>query len=299
MSDAQAHQEFTQGRTRRHRWWHLLAIGLGLAIVCGSGTALAALPSTTPPTQPPSTEAPVTEPPATEPPVTEPAPESTAVPTTTVAPAPVPPPAPAPVDIDLVPQCTSSEDIDAGTRTFRLDNNGTEPVEVTLRNVATGGSVSGTAAPGSSTWEVPAGDGSNTTEVVANGEVVATSDSTNLLCGALHGQAECNPSNGTTTITWTVSNNDGSPAIVLSDSRGVDFQPNPDAPHGASTGVEVVDGPANDDEITETVTIQLSNGETSELSASVTAAACTGPGLTPDVAFTFTKTASVPTAGVG
>ena len=36
-----------------------------------------------------------------------------------------------------------------------------------------------------------------------------------------------------------------------------------------------------------------------ELSASVTAAACTGPSLTPDVSFTFTKTPSVPTAGVG
>ena len=90
---------------------------------------------------------------------------------------------------------------------------------------------------------------------------MATSDSTNLMCGALHGHAECNPSNGTTTITWTVSNNDGSPAIVLSDSRGVDFQPNPDAPHGESTGVEVVDGPASDDQITETVTIQLADGE--------------------------------------
>ena len=111
----------------------------------------------------------------------------------------------------------------AGTRTFRLDNHGSEPVEVTLRNVVTGGSVSGTAAPGRSTWEVPAGDGPNTTEVVANDQVVATSDSTNLVCGALHGHAECSPANGTTTITRTVSNNDGSPAIVLSDSRGVDF----------------------------------------------------------------------------
>ena len=48
--------------------------------------------------------------------------------------------------------------------------------------------------PGRSTWDVPAGDGATTTEVVVDGQVVATSDSTNLMCGALHGHAECNPS---------------------------------------------------------------------------------------------------------
>ncbi len=79
---------------------------------------------------------------------------------------------------------------------------------------------------------MPAGDGANTTESSADGQAVATSESTNLMCAVLHGNAECDPANGTTTITWTVSNNDRSPAIVISDSRGVDFQPNPDAPYG-------------------------------------------------------------------
>ena len=44
-------------------------------------------------------------------------------------------------------------------------------------------------------------------------------DSTNLQCGAMHGYAERAVSDGITTITWTVSNNDGSPTIVV-DDRG-------------------------------------------------------------------------------
>ena len=78
------------------------------------------------------------------------------------------------VDITLTPMCTSVENFDAGTRTFRVDNDSGEAVEVTLRNVDTGGSIDVTAPPGSSTWNVPAGDGANTTELIVDGQIVVT-----------------------------------------------------------------------------------------------------------------------------
>ena len=215
----------------RRRMW-LPVVGAALVVVSVSGIALASVPPGPPDSPattestPPSTEAPDTSPSeTTSPATTTPAESST---TTTEVPA-------TGVDINLVPLCTSSGDFAAGTRTFRVDNNSGQPIEITLRNVDIGESISGTAPPGQSTWDVPAGDGANTTEVVVDGETVATAASTNLPCAALHGNAECDASTGTTTITWTVSNNDGSSAVVVGDSRGVAFTPNPDAPHGSST----------------------------------------------------------------
>jgi hypothetical protein len=192
--------------------------------------------------------------------------------------------------------CTTADDIAAGTRTFRVVNNSGQPVDVTLQNVATGQSISGTAPAGGSSWEVPAGDGANTTQVLVDGQVVATADSTNLQCGAVHGHAECNTADGTTIVVWTVSNNDGSPAIVLSSARGVEYNPNPHAPNGSSVGVEVLDGPASDERLTETVTVQHATG-TDDYSATITAAGCSGP-IAP-VTFTFTKTASTASAAIG
>ncbi len=306
----------------RHRLSRLLLplVGVAVALAGASGMAFASVPPTEPtapaPTEPTPTEPTTTEPVATTepaptepttaepttsatPPTTAPAttspattvPESTTT-TTTVAPAPV-------VDIALAPRCTSAEDFAAGTRTFRVDNNGGEAVDVTLRNVDAGGEVSGTAPPGSSTWNVPAGDGRNRTEVVVEGVTVASADAINLMCAALHGHAECDTTSGTTTIEWTVSNNDGSPVIVVGSARGLEYSPNPDAPHGGSTATELIDGPAEDQQLTETVTVELAGGGTSEYSAGVTAAACTGPELPADVSFTFSKTASVAMAAVG
>ena len=60
-------------------------------------------------------------------------------------------------NITLAPLCTAEEDFDAGTRTFRVDNNAVRRLKITLQNVESGGSVSGTAPPGQSMWDVPAG----------------------------------------------------------------------------------------------------------------------------------------------
>jgi large repetitive protein len=292
-------------------------VGVALAVAWVSGIAAATVPPTEPaPTEPAPTEPPPTPPPTTQPapvPTTEPAPTepaTSAVPPPTTPPATTTPPPttsepaptttvpPAPViDIDLVPLCTAAGD--AGTRTFRVDNHGPEAVDITLRNVDAGEEISGSAPPGSSTWNVPASPGANTTQVLVDGQVVATAASTNLLCAALHGRAVCDTDTGTTTVTWTISNNDGSPAIVVRSARGVEYNPNPDAPFGGSTGTEVIDGPAQDQQLSETATVQHADGGTSDYSDEITAAACSGPELPPDVTFTFSKTPSVLTAGVG
>ena len=192
-------------------------------------------------------------------------------------------------NVNLVPLCTAAEDFDAGTRTFRVDNNSGQAVEITLQNVDTGGSVSGTAPPGQSTWNVPAGDGANTTELIVDGQTVATADSTNLVCAVLHGNAECDPASGTTTITWTVSNNDGSPGWSSVTRVAWTSTPIRTRPTATSIGTEVIDGPATDQQITETVTVQLADGEHLPTECHVTAAACEGPAVPPEVTFTFTK----------
>ncbi len=184
--------------------------------------------------------------------------------------------------------------------TFRVDNHGPEAVDITLRNVAAGEEISGSAPPGSSTWNVPAGDGANTTQVLVDGQVVATADSTNLMCAALHGHAVCNTETGTTIVTWTISNNDGSPAIVVSLRAGPRVQPQPGRPAGRGRrhggGRRPGPGPADHRDRHGPA---WQSGGTSDYSDEITAAACSGPELLPDVTFTFTKSASASMAGVG
>ena len=76
-------------------------------------------------------------------------------------------------------------------------------------------------------------------------------------------------------------------------------RPGPWRPYGTSSATEVIDGQAADQEITETVTVQLGDGSISELSDGVVVAACEGPPVPPEVTFTFTKTASAAVARVG
>ncbi len=203
------------------------------------------------------------------------------------------------VDITLTSLCTSGEKFEAGTRTFRVDNNSGENLEITLQNAESGASVSGTAPPGQSTWDVPAGGGANTTALVVDGQTVATSDSTNLVCAVLDGSAECDPVEGQTTVTWTVSSNDSSAIVITADARGLSFTPGTVASYGTSSATEVIEGQSADQEITQTVTVQLGDGSTSQLSAVVVAAACEGPPAPPEVTFTFTTSASPPVARVG
>ena len=295
-----AHQEFsarTSAPPRSRQW---LVIGFGLAVVCVSGTALAAVP----PTEPPATE-PAPEP-ATAPTTTRTSPTTTAPsrsprppgprrrPSTDAEPAP-----PAPVDIDIVPLCTSSEDMAAGTRTFRLDNHGSragrgDTAQRRHRRVGERHRGAGALDVGRAGRRRGQHDGGRRERAGRGDQRLDEPDVRRAPRPRRVQPVERDHDDHV----------DGEQQRRIAGHRaqrlrGVDFQPNPDAPHGASTGVEVVDGPASDDEITETVTIQLADGGTSRLTASVTAAACTGPSLTPDVSFTFTKTPSVPTAGVG
>ncbi len=120
---------------------------------------------------------------------------------------------------------------------------------------------------------------------------------------ALVGNAVCSVEAGETTLTWLVRNNTGSATNISGDTRGLTFDPNPVPANGTSTATEVIAGPAEDQEITETVTVDvgfsLGNGGTSDLSATVTVGACTGPAAPPDIAFTFTNDPSVDVAEVG
>jgi hypothetical protein len=82
---------------------------------------------------------------------------------------------------------------------------------------------------------------------------------------------------------------------ITGDSRGVSFTPSQVLPGTSATGVEVIDGPATDQVITESVTVDAGGA----VAASVTVPACTGPVAPPEILFTFTNDPSVPVAEVG
>ena len=77
------------------------------------------------------------------------------------------------------------------------------------------------------------------------------------------------------------------------------IEPNPVPPFGVATATSVIDGPATDQQVTSTVTIDVGGGVVIEESDDITAAACQGPEPPPDVTFTFDVTPSVSTAAVG
>ena len=68
------------------------------------------------------------------------------------------------------------------------------------------------------------------------------------------GNAVCAPESGQTTLTWTVRNVGGSPVTITGDNRGVSFTPTQLLANTSATGSEVIDGPAADEAVTETVT---------------------------------------------
>jgi hypothetical protein len=96
-----------------------------------------------------------------------------------------------------------------------------------------------------------------------------------------------------------VRNAGGVPVTITGDSRGVAFTPTQVVPGTSATGVEVIGGPAADEVVTETVTVDVGGGRTVAPAASVTVPACTGPVPPPDIVFTFTNDPSVPVAEVG
>jgi hypothetical protein len=86
---------------------------------------------------------------------------------------------------------------------------------------------------------------------------------------------------------------------IIGDSRGLSFTPAQVLSGTSATAVEVVAGPAADDAVTESVTVDAGVGGTVEVAATVTVPACAGPAAPPEIAFTFTNDPSVPVAEVG
>ena len=102
---------------------------------------------------------------------------------------------------------------------------------------------------------------------------VVTADSTNLVCAVLDGNAQCGPAEGQTTVTWTVSSNDSSAIAHHGWSAGPVVHARDRGAVWNVVGTEVIDGQTADQEITETVTVQLGDGSISELNDRVVVAA--------------------------
>jgi hypothetical protein len=205
---------------------------------------------------------------------------------------------------NLVSLCDDPGALQAGLRSFRVDNTSGAAAPIELRNLDSGATVSGVAPEGSSFWQIQGVNGRrNTTELYVNGQLAVHKNSLNRSCAALHGTAECDPALGAVTMTWSLTNFNAVPVTVVSNNLGVGFTPNP-APAGGLGGVtatasEVVSGISEASTRTLSVTIDLGRGGAlSTIDATVTVPACERP-LPPDMAFTFTKTATVTTADVG
>jgi LPXTG-motif cell wall-anchored protein len=141
-----------------------------------------------------------------------------------------------------------------------------------------------TTTPGGVTTTVPGGP---TTAPAAPANVVVS------------GNAVCAPDAGQTTLTWTVRNTGGSPVTITGDDRGVSFTPTQLPANTSATGSEVIEGPAADEAVTETVNVDVGGGQTAEAGATVTVPACTGPAAPDDIVFAFTNEASVAEATSG
>ena len=95
--------------------------------------------------------------------------------------------------------------------------------------------------------------------------------------------AECDPAGGQTAITWVVTNNNDHAVQVTDITEPVTLTPNPVPAFGLATATRVIDGPATDQAVTSTVTIDAGGGEVFQLSDDITAPACVGPAQLPEV----------------
>ena len=77
------------------------------------------------------------------------------------------------------------------------------------------------------------------------------------------------------------------------------LEPNPVPVYGWASATSTLDGPASDESLTTTVTIDGGASGPIELSDAITVPACPGPNAPPDVTFTFHVTPSVTRAIVG
>ena len=73
--------------------------------------------------------------------------------------------------------------------------------------------------------------------------------------------AECDPDTAQTTVTWRVTNNATTPLQIVSSSEGVSLEPNPVPPLSTATASTVVPGPETDQDVTSTLTVEVSGEE--------------------------------------
>ena len=99
-------------------------------------------------------------------------------------------------------------------------------------------------------------------------------------------------------MTWRIDNSGADPASVTRETAGVPFEPNLVSPYRSRSASVVIEGPSTDRQLSNTVDLEI-GGRVLELNATVNVPACEGPGLPPEVTFTFTKTPSVAAASVG
>ncbi len=146
---------------------------------------------------------------------------------------------------------------------------------------------SATTTVASASTSAPTTTAAPTTAPAAPGSAVIT------------GNAVCALDTGQTTVTWTVRNTGGSPVTITGDDRGVSFTPTQLPANTSANGSEVIEGPAADEAVTESVSVDVGGGQTTEATATVTVPACTGPAAPDDIAFTFTNDASIAERDLG
>jgi uncharacterized repeat protein (TIGR01451 family) len=195
--------------------------------------------------------------------------------------------------------CTAAEDY-PDARRFRVRNPTQTTEQVTLRNLDTGTDTAVTAPPGDSFHLVPAGRGSNTTQLLVGGQLAQTKAANNRACATLVGNAECLPDEGRYRVTWQLANNDTSPrSIVATDPAGVVFEPTTVPAGGRAVAEELVDAPVSGTaDRTVEVTVDLGAAVISRPTATVTLGPCGAP-IPPSAAVEFTKVADRATAVEG
>ena len=150
-----------------------------------------------------------------------------------------------------------------------------------------------TVAP--TTTATPAATGSPPTTTAQTTAGVLTTEAPSV---SLSANAACDPETGQTTVTWVVNNNGGSSVEIIGDTEGVQFDSNEVPAGGSTTATEVIEGPASDQDLMNTVTV-AGAGQQLAISEDIVAATCTGPEAPPDVTFTFNVTPSASRAAVG
>lgn len=112
----------------------------------------------------------------------------------------------------------------------------------------------------------------------------------------LAGTAVCDPGAGQFTVTWLLGNTGGGPETVSTSSRPGTFTPGTVVASGQTTSVaEVVAAPAAG---TTAITLTVEFVDAPTVSATLTLGECRDP-ITPEVSFTFTKTADRDNAVAG